>query len=62
MMMGELTEAAASMTELAVEDEVTFTAGMAKPIFFAAAKRSITWTKRTTAMSFEDVGETVPFA
>lgn len=50
--MGELTDAAASMTAFAVEDEVTFTAGMAKPIFFAAAKSSITWTTRAKQCRF----------
>lgn len=54
MTMGELTKAAASMTAFAVEDEVTFTAGMAKPIFFAAAKSSITWPTRANQYRFEN--------
>lgn len=42
MMIGEFRAAAASMQLLAVEDEVTFTAGMANSSFFAAWKSSIT--------------------
>ena len=53
--MGELTAAAASMTAFAVEEEVTFTAGMAKPIFFAAAKSSITWPTRAKQCRFENM-------
>lgn len=66
-MIGELIAAAASMAQFAVEDDVTFTAGMAKPCFFAAAKSCITCLKNyltrvNTQSKREDINLTVaPF-
>lgn len=53
-MIGELREAAHSITAFAVEVDVTFTAGMANPCFLAAAKSSITFKGMTPRASGEN--------